>query len=318
LGPEKKPKLRFLLYLPRLFFKFSGVQLFLFLNDLAGRWPLLDGAMRFYYVGAVPLIATLFLAQLLLLPRRADAAPRSRILCAVAFALLLGAFVALIFEFIAQSLNLGNVSPRPFMTRRVNLLVLEPQDNSFPCLEIGVAAIFAVAMGFSSRKWGLFGALLTVLLGVARMFCGTNFLADVAVGALLGAGVAALCGAMFEARWWVFTSKPALHFAVSAAILFLTLGATYASLAATPRFAAKLPAFWNSPAPAAMSDEPAHATRAARAVLQEGEGIGHEHALLSAEELALSKRSHHFLPEVEKFLRGKTDAHRASVSFAGC
>lgn len=304
---REKPNSRFLLYLPRLHHKFFGVQIFLFLNDLAGRWPLLDGAMRFFYVGAVPALATLFLAQLLLLPRRADAAPRARIVFAVAFALLLAAFMALVFEYLAQSLSLGTISPRPFMTRRVNLLVLEPQDNSFPCSEIAVAAIFAVALGFSSRKWGLCGAFVVILLGVARMFCGTNYFADVAVGALLGASAAALCGAMFEARWPIFSSKPALHFAGSAAILALTLGATYVSLAATPRFSAKLPAFWNSPARAATSapDAPLQSTRAARAVLQEGEGVAPEMVPLSAEELALSKRSHQFLPAVEGFLRGK-------------
>ncbi|MBW3635839.1 MAG: phosphatase PAP2 family protein [Armatimonadetes bacterium] len=283
------------------------MQLFLFLNDLAGRWPLLDGAMRFFYVGAVPAMATLLLAQLLLFPRREDAAPRARIVFAVAFALLLAAFLALVFEYLAQVLNLGNVSPRPFMTRRVNLLVLEPQDNSFPCYEIAIAAILAVALGFSSRKWGVFGAFLVILLGVARMFCGTNYFADVAVGALLGAGAAALCGAMFEARWRIFSSQPALHFAGAAAILALTLGATYVSLAATPRFASKLPAFWNAPATAApsASEAPLQATRAARAVLQEGEGLAEATVPLSAEELALSKRSHQFLPEVERFLRGK-------------
>jgi membrane-associated phospholipid phosphatase len=291
----------------------SGVQLFLFLNDLAGRVPLLDQLARWFYIGAVPLLATLFLAQLLVVPRDADAPARSRIAFSVAFALLLLAFLWLGLELFAQSLNLGVLSPRPFMTRRVNLLVVEPQDNSFPCSEVAIAAIFAVGMAFFNRKWGIVGGALTVLLMLTRMFCGTNYFADVAVGALLGVGVTALCGSLFEARLRLFASKPSLQGMLASSALLLTCAGIYLSLAATPRFASKLPNFWKPAtaapsAPLASSPEAESAgksTRAARGVLQEGEGVGDASAAEpSAEELALSKRSHLFLPEVEKFLRG--------------
>lgn len=288
------------------------MQLFLFLNDLAGRfWPL-DQAMRFFYVAAVPSLATLFLAQLLVLPRSAEAPSRARIASVIAFSLLLAIFLVFGFEYFSQVLNLGVISPRPFMTRRVNLLLVEPQDNSFPCFELTVAAIFAVGMAFSSRKWGLCAGGVTVLLALARMYCGTNFLADVVVGALLGVGVTALCGALFEIRLGVFEFKPAWQWGISTGILALTLGGTYFSLASMPRFAAKLPVFWSSPATAATPEieetqaAPQKATKAARTALQEGEGVVDEHAEEpSAEELALSKRSHLFLPEVEKFLKGR-------------
>jgi undecaprenyl-diphosphatase len=288
------------------------VQLFLFINDLAGRFSPLDQAMRFFYVAAVPLLATLFLAQLLVLPKPSGAPSRARIASVIAFSLLLAVFLAFAFEYFSQVLNLGVISPRPFMTRRVNLLVVEPQDNSFPCFEMTAAAIFAVGMAFSNRKWGLWAGGAVVLLGFARMFCGTNYFGDLLVGALLGVGVTAFCGAVFDVRLRLFETRPAWQLGVSGGLLALTLGGTYFSLASMPRFAAKLPVFWGSAATAATSQvepqgQPDKATRAARTVLQEGEGVVDEAhpEEPSAEELALSKRSHLFLPEVEKYLKGK-------------
>lgn len=282
------------------------MQLFLFLNDLAGRFPLLDQIARTIYIGAVPILATLFLAQLLVFPRTDDAPARSRVAFSVAFAILFMAFVVLGFELFAQGLNLGTISPRPFMTRRINLLVVEPQDSSFPCVEVGLAAIFAMGMAFSNRKWGIFGGAMTVLLALTRLYCGTNYFADVAVGALLGVGVAAICGAIFNAQLRVFVPKPALQGISGVATLLLTCGGVYFTLAATPRFASKLPVFWSSPATAAQEEHSGESTRAARGVLQEGEGVGDVSAAEpTAEELALSKRSHLFLPEVEKFLSGR-------------
>ncbi|RYG68327.1 phosphatase PAP2 family protein, partial [bacterium] len=232
----------------------SGVQLFLFLNDLAGRFPLLDQIARYLYIGAVPLLATLFLAQLLVLPRADDAPARSRIAFSVAFALLGVAFLALGFELFAQSLNLGVISPRPFMTRRVNLLVVEPQDNSFPCIEVAFAAVFAVGMALSNRKWGIFGGTITVLLALTRLYCGTNYFADVAIGALFGVGMTYVCSALFEARLRLFAHKPALQSVSGLTALLVTCGGIYFSLAATPRFASKLPVFWSSTATAAQEE----------------------------------------------------------------
>jgi len=290
------------------------VQFFLFLNDLAGRLPFLDQSARFFYVGAVPLLAALFFGQLLLVSRESNAA-KARIALAVVLALLFVALIGIAIEFFAVSWHLGTLSPRPFMTRRIHWLVVEPQDNSFPCYEVAIAAILATGMAFSNRKWGIAGALLTVLLALTRLYCGTNFLADVAVGALLGSGLCAAFGALCTAEH-PFERAPLRDWAISSAVVALSLGASYVSFAQTPRFAAKLPLLWSSTATAANGDSPEvprKATRAARVAIGEGEGIaeiapdtsGAPPETPSAEELALSKRSHLFLPVVEKFLRGK-------------
>ncbi len=300
------------------------MQIFLFLNDLAGRFPFFDECARYFYIGAVPVLAALFLGQLLLISRANDG-QKWRIALSVGLALMFLALIGIGIEFFAGAYHLGTLSPRPFMTRRVHWIVVEPQDNSFPCYEVGIAAIFAVALAFSSRKWGVFGALFTLLLMVTRLYCGTNFFADVAVGALLGSGLCAGFGALCMSER-PFERVALRKWAPAGAVVATSLLASYVSFAQTPRFAAKMPLFWSSTAtasPGPNSDAPRKATRAARAAIDEGEGIadspsgkvsmdephdemvGEAPGEPSAESLALSKRSHLFLPVVEKFLRGE-------------
>ena len=286
------------------------MQLFLFLNDFAGRYPLLDALMRGVYVATIPLLAVVTLGLLTLAPRANRSPARGRIAVATLLALGGAALLTWGIEAWAQSLDLGNLSPRPFMTRWVNLLIVEPQDNSFPCVEVMVAAILSVAIATANRRWGIFALFATLLLMAARLFCGSNYFADVGVGALLGAGLMWLCLALGGA------SRDQKSRAFSASAGVFTLGATalgtFVAMAAMPRFAGKLQLPWNiaSPPGAARATQ---ATRAARATLQEGEGIPDldmasdgtlraDQYAGEAEAQSLSKRSTLFLPKTEAYL----------------
>ena len=282
------------------------MQLFLFLNDLAGRWPLLDGLMRGIYIGTLPLLGTLLLGHLLLGTRAQTTPSRGKIAFATLSSIALIALVMMSVGWISESLGLGTLSPRPFMTRWVNLLVVEPQDNSFPSPEIMIAAALCIALGTLGRRPFLIGATLTVLLGIARLFCGTNYGADVLVGALLGAAIGAISLAAWRAPL-PHIARPTLA-ALGTATLGFTLLGVYVALAAEPRFSAKLHTPWGTPASAASEEQTPRSgsTRASRSV-GEGEGYASDGAasLNDAEALALSKRSHLFLPEVETYLKGK-------------
>ena len=288
------------------------MQLFLSLNDLAGRWLPLDALMRGVYIATIPILAIGLLGLLVLAPRGWDRPSRGRIALACVLALLGAAGVMWGVGILAQSLNLGTISPRPFMTRWVNLLIVEPQDNSFPCAEVMVAAILALGIGFAHRGWGVVAGVLVGLLGVARLFCGSNYGADVAVGALLGAGLMlcalALCRAPRERR--------VANASWGAGALGLTALGTFMVGAGMPRFERQLQLPWARDAVAASPKELAkNATVAARASLQEGEGMGAEHSdeanpeaggspyLGEADALALSKRKTLFLPQAESALR---------------
>ena len=276
------------------------MQLFLCLNDLAGRWPLLDGAARLFYVGALPALGTLLLAQLLLLARPDTRNSRSKTALALALALGLGALLAWGFDFVAAQLHLGVLSPRPWMTRRVNWLVVEPQDNSFPCVEIVLAAAVASASWRLHRRLGLLSWTLVALFALTRMFCGNNYFADVVVGIALGLSSFLLCVAACE-RHLAF-GRRARDLALHASPLALTLGGCYVFALLSPRFEGKLGI--GRPAAAAPSTPHTHSTKSV-SPQGEGEGLGLSPGEGRAEELALAKRSTLFLPEVEAYLRGK-------------
>ena len=285
------------------------VQLFLTLNDLAGRYPLLDAFMRGVYILTVPLLAVILLGLLILAPRAPGAPSRGKVALATVVALAGAALLMWGIDAWAQSLGTGTLSPRPWMTRWVNLLIIEPQDNSFPCVEVMLAAITSVGIWAAHRWWGVFAALATLLLMVARLFCGSNYLADVGVAALVGVGLMLFCLALCRAprsRKWR---------AGLAGIGAFTLGgtalATFIVMAAMPRFAGKMQLPWGTAAPSAALS--AHAPTAARDTLQEGEGIPtldtNNDGTIKADEYAgeaeteaLSKRATLFLPKDEAAL----------------
>ena len=266
--------------------------------------------MRGVYVATIPLLAVLLLGLLTLAPRAPGQLSRGKIAFATVLALGGAALLMWGIESWAQSLNVGTLSPRPFMTRWVNLLIVEPQDNSFPCVEIVVATILSVGIGAAHRGWGAVAALATLLLMAARLFCGSNYFADVGVGAAAGVGLMLFClgacGAP-ETRNW---SRGL------AGLGALTLGGTalgaFIVMASMPRFAGKMQLPWGdlgSSAAALTTGAP----RAARNTLQEGEGMptldmGSDGTIRAdeyageAEAQALDKRASLFLPKTEAFL----------------
>ena len=271
---------------------------FLFLNDLAHKSPILDEILRFFFVSGVPLLASILLAQLTILWPVNSPQSRSKILWAILVAIGFGALLMVGIEVISSALHLGNISPRPYMTRRVNLLVVEPQDNSFPSPELILAAIFCFASWTLSKKWGAVSSVLVVLLGLTRMICGTNYLADVFFGAVFGLAFGALAFAIFK------VSAVAQIRARQSGFSLATLGATIAGIifiaSSEPRFSSKLAAPWNSPALATASHDHENEGK-----VEETAPMSDEDAQNEAKTLALTKRSSLYLPEVETYLRGK-------------
>ena len=72
-----------------------------------------------------------------------------------------------------------------------------PTSSSFPSGHAASAAAFATAVGLESPKLGLALAPVAALVGYSRVHVGVHWASDVAAGAALGAGLAAL-----TQRWW--------------------------------------------------------------------------------------------------------------------
>ena len=169
------------------------MRLFYVINGWAGRSEWLDGVLRFFYVGATPLLLTALAALLIFSspPRDKNAlASRARIAGAGLLSLGLCALVVWLAHGIqTQFLNGAPISPRPFMTHWVHALVIEPNDNSFPCFEVMLAAAGATLLWAALPTTGVLGWLAVFVLGFARVFCGMNYPGDALAGAFLGGAI---------------------------------------------------------------------------------------------------------------------------------
>jgi len=175
------------------------VQLFYLINGWAGRNDFADATLRFFYVGAVPALATLLAALLILAPRLHKAPSRGRTVGAALLAIVLcGLAMGGVNAFASHYLGTNVLSPRPFVTRYVHLLVVEPNDNSFPCPEVMVAGALAALLYSVAPSVGILSWLAVFVLGFARVFCGSNYVADSLIGALLGGMLATLSLAIWR------------------------------------------------------------------------------------------------------------------------
>jgi len=224
------------------------VQFFNLINGLAGRNDLVDMALRLFYVSAVPLLATALAALLFLRPRREDRPSPWRILAAAAVAIV---FMEIVTAGIgvagSKVLNAEIVAPRPFLTHWVNELVVEPNDNAFPCAEVMLTASLAVLMWAAEPTAGICGLCYMLVFGFTRIYCGSNFPQDIVAGAVLGIGFGILSLAMCRVslRWnrrdlSTFVWQPRSEAIWSVAGLAAIVCITAIVLARSPRFADKL------------------------------------------------------------------------------
>jgi membrane-associated phospholipid phosphatase len=239
------------------------VRLFYLINGWAGRNDFADATLRLFYVSAVPLLATALAALLVFLPRHPwrvtgrfshREVPSGRILLATACAV--AACAVLMTAVNSGSLRLLNseiLSPRPFVTHRVNALVVEPNDNSFPSPEVMIAAVLAVAIWAVYPRAALAALSALLLFGFTRVFCGANYPVDVVAGAATGAALCALSLALWGVSLWLPAKHGRLVWRVrhqagfSSATVLLVVVASLLSLANTPGYSGKMRTLFRLP-----------------------------------------------------------------------
>jgi undecaprenyl-diphosphatase len=164
--------------------------LFFWINDLAGRWWLVDEWWRFWandYVVPSLLVGTLAVGWF-----TGEGRWRVGLLCALVALALANILVA--------GSNAIWFRPRPFTTHEVNLLFYYPSDSSFPSNSAAVVwslawVIWRVERGKEKgeRREGYWGlnigktALgMALLMGVARIWVGIHYPLDIIGGAIIG------------------------------------------------------------------------------------------------------------------------------------
>jgi len=155
--------------------------LFQLVNGLAGRVPLLDGAMRLL-VNDYFMPTTLFLLLIYFWfegRTRADRELNQRVVIRVIAAFLVA-------NAIVKACNLLYFRRRPFSTQEVHLLFYRPSDSSWPSNPAAVGFAFAAVIWQRNRNLGAVMGLLASLFAIARVYCGVHYPLDVVSGALIG------------------------------------------------------------------------------------------------------------------------------------
>ena len=161
--------------------------LFQLINGWAGRWALLDEAMRLVAsdYGLTTAISLGLVALWFEGRYRSTRAPNQR-------AVLMAGFSLLITNALLKLCNAIYFRPRPFYARSINLLFYHPTDSSFPSNAATVGFAIAVSVWLRNRRAGLGFIFAALLFAFARIFCGIHYPGDVLAGALLGGGVSYL------------------------------------------------------------------------------------------------------------------------------
>lgn len=228
------------------------MELFFRINGLAGRSDFADALFKSVYVLSVPLLWTA-LAALLLSRARRGAPQRWRVgVGALTGALLCVLLMAGVNAFAAHFLSVPSLSERPFMARRVTLLLVEPNDNSFPSPEVMLAACAACAITVAWPRRGWLTWIGVLLLMWARVFCGSNYPADVLLGAILGATCGTFGLALWRATWRLpfrdgaFRWRARHQAAFSALLTTLVLSGALWKFGAMPRYKNKIARLWGA------------------------------------------------------------------------
>lgn len=144
------------------------LDLFLFINGLAGRFSLLDALGVFFAVYVVYIMALM-----LFIPRKKN------VLINGALAVVLVWAVKFIITFFWER-------QRPFVAHSVNLLIEHSSNAGFPSNHASVSFALAQTVFFADRRWGVVAYILAFLVSVSRVFVGVHYPSDILAGAVLG------------------------------------------------------------------------------------------------------------------------------------
>lgn len=155
--------------------------LFHFLNDLAGRSPLLDWVVRALVNDyAVPTLLALMLGGLW--ASGSTEQERRRNQRAILYALI-GLAVA---NAIMRGLQVYYFRPRPFATETVKLLFYRPSVSSFPSVPVATMFCYVTGVWSANRRAALVMLAFTVAFAAARVIAGVHYPSDIVGGAFFG------------------------------------------------------------------------------------------------------------------------------------
>ncbi len=157
----------------------------LFINNIAGRWVLLDelvkGLANDYFLMVGASLGLLFLWFGTKEFRQREINQRLALQAMTSLGIATG-LVALLNQFLFR--------PRPFNEIAVTTLLYQPTDSSFPSNSAAILFAIAFAVWFGNKKAGRVFFAIAIVHSFCRVVAGMYYPLDIVGGAALGGAVA--------------------------------------------------------------------------------------------------------------------------------
>lgn len=156
-------------------------QIFFFLNNLAGKSPVLDNLIVFLASYLAYVLISVFLIFLLVI----EHSNREKIEI-----FLITIISAVVARFgITELIRFFYHRPRPFLTLQVHQLLPET-SWSFPSGHATFFFAMSTAIYLHNKKWGIGFFIATIVMTVSRVIAGIHYPSDIIGGAIIGIAVA--------------------------------------------------------------------------------------------------------------------------------
>lgn len=155
------------------------VIIFNWINQYAGRFPVLDEVMIFSSKLFIYILITALIIGVMISKHRIT------YLAGIA-GMLLGLGIKQIIELIY-------VRPRPFVSYDIQVLIEKEASASFPSITTLVAFVAATTIWINNKKLGFLLFIVAALVAISRVFVGHHYPSDVFVGSMLGIVITYIC-----------------------------------------------------------------------------------------------------------------------------
>jgi len=167
-------------------------QVFSFFNSWAGVSPAVDWVIIFFAHYVVYLVSAWVVGYFFL--HRKELKARQAVVVSAAAVVLSRVFVTEIIRYIAYR-------DRPYLSHVVVQLIAKGSEPSFPSAHTSGLMALGVAVYFFNKKMGIVISVLTLCVGLSRIFAGVHYPGDILGGAVVGVASALV---VYKVFLWKF------------------------------------------------------------------------------------------------------------------
>ncbi len=160
--------------------------LFLYINNLAGKWICLDAIAIFFAKYLIYFLVAGAILFFFLVSRSLGKGELLKKQERIRYLFLAGISVILSRLVITELIRLFWHRSRPFITHQVNLLLEHSASGSFPSGHMTFLFPLATIIYFFNKKIGIAFFVASFFVGLARIFVGVHYPLDIIGGIIIG------------------------------------------------------------------------------------------------------------------------------------